>query len=388
VTATSTARLSLTASDGTPLSAVYVQAPRPNGGAVVLLPGFWRRAASPRIAWLALELARRWDVFTLDFRGHGLSSGRFTFGVSEHQDVLAVMQAAASRGADRAVLLGLSMGGAAGLITLGSTRPADLPLPVRALLLLAPPAAFGDIRPRPWRGGRRRVAWEDARRIPRIDWRFPFTQKRSAAGATAGVGDVPVRLLHGRRDWLVDDSHSGRLAGLLPHAEHFVLDLPGALHADELLAVAPDLVLRLTRAFVDAAAADAATPAYGTGAPVDPAPWAQALGVVVRDPRAWSPDLGNLGPAGTLQDLGACEAGRDGVHLAFHDGSEAFWARGLRDGSVHGLNLLGNALAADGPSWPAAVRAQLALRMAHGGRTFLVGLRGAGGFSARERARD
>jgi hypothetical protein len=61
-----------------------------------------------------------------------------------------------------------------------------------------------------------------------------------------------------------------------------------------------------------------------------------------------------------LRDAVAVSAGRDGVHLAARVGADLVWARGLRDGSVHGVNLLANALAVDAPGWTPALRRSLA----------------------------
>ena len=80
-------RLEFRAADGVRLSALLDQPERAGSAGVLLLPGFWRRAESVRLRWLAQELARRWPVITLDFRGHGRSGGAFTFGVREHLDV-------------------------------------------------------------------------------------------------------------------------------------------------------------------------------------------------------------------------------------------------------------------------------------------------------------
>src|SRR6185369_9214559 len=142
-------RLVLRAEDGTRLSALLDGPERVTPAAALVLPGLWRRAASPRIRWLALELARRFTTMTLDFRGHGESEGRFTFGQIEHLDVEAAMEALAREGVERVAVVGLSMGGAAGVVTLSSGRP--LAVEPAGLLTIAAPADFGRIRPRPWR---------------------------------------------------------------------------------------------------------------------------------------------------------------------------------------------------------------------------------------------
>ena len=381
-------RISLVAADGTPLSIVRTPAAGEPDAAVVLLPGFWRRAESPRMARLAAMLARRWSVLTLDFRGHGASSGRFTFGRLEHHDVDAVLAWAASQGIRRVVLVGASMGGAAVVTTLGRPDATPQPVEVRGAVLVSTPGRFGGIRPQPWRRGSARIPVEDAIAAPRFEWSFPFTAKVVPETCWTSLPPIPVRLIHAKDDWLVSHRLGESLHAQDPsRGEFFLLDLPGAPHADDLMADWETVLLRLVRTFVDACLS-------GTQPDPEPRvvsgePWMAALARHVPEGARHAPDLGGLVPRGELRDVIALSAGRDGVHLAFRVGDEACWARGLRDGSVHGLNLLGNALAADGPAWPEATRALLAQHHARlieqapsgaASASHVVRPRGAGGF--------
>lgn len=385
-------RAEFLAGDGTRLSAAWDAPDAAGDSGVLLLPGYWRRAESPRIRELALDLARRFPVLTLDFRGHGRSGGTFTFGRLEHLDVEAALGELARRGVRRAVIVGMSMGGAATLVTLGrQSAPAATTVarPVAALVIAAP-SAFGRIRPSPWRG-RRVVAWEDAWRIPRTGLLAAFGPKLEPCEHAARVTDLPIRIVHGREDWLVHHSHGQALHEACGACSELLLVEERGAHADELLARAPQLMARLVRpwvaaALIPASASDPAAASGGEGREIDPAPWAEALGELLADERRHSADLGGMPPRGPISRLRAF-ASPDGAHLAFLAGGEACWARGLRDGSCHGLNLLSTQLVTDGAAWSPALRGALLAALGDlvpgAGRRWRVIRRGAGGLEAR-----
>src|SRR5437588_11948797 len=81
--------------------------------ALVFCHGFlgWHR--KPRLVRFQEELARRFTVYAFDFRGHGRSGGRSSFGVDEVRDIEAVVRLARKQGKERVVTFGGSMGGIA-----------------------------------------------------------------------------------------------------------------------------------------------------------------------------------------------------------------------------------------------------------------------------------
>lgn len=81
------------------------------GRGVILCHGFGGNKNIRNFVALAQELSRLFTVYSFDFRGHGLSPGRSTFGYLEVLDLMAVVDLARSDGNHLLAALGFSMGG-------------------------------------------------------------------------------------------------------------------------------------------------------------------------------------------------------------------------------------------------------------------------------------
>ncbi len=81
------------------------------GRAVILCHGFGGNKNIRDFVALAQELSRFFTVYTFDFRGHGLSPGRSTFGYREVLDLTALVKLAREDGNRRVAAIGFSMGG-------------------------------------------------------------------------------------------------------------------------------------------------------------------------------------------------------------------------------------------------------------------------------------
>ena len=68
----------LTSADGVLVSVEHYHAPG-REAAVIICPGFFQSKETGTFQRLSLALAAHWDVLAMDFRGHGRSTGLYTF---------------------------------------------------------------------------------------------------------------------------------------------------------------------------------------------------------------------------------------------------------------------------------------------------------------------
>jgi uncharacterized protein len=218
---------------------------RPSPELIILAPGFWRVRRDREILFLANHLYRRgYDVAAFDFRGHGESTGSYTFGAAEGRDFRAVAEDLAGHGLpySRFAAVGLSMGGS----IVAEELAGEPRLPCRALAMISSPADLFALRPKPWRQDAvKQVRLRQAFRVPRIAARDLFSAKPRAVEAIARI-HMPKLIITAEGDWLVDPSH-GRLlaAAAAPPVELVHMEQPGALHADALVRFVPRRLFRV-----------------------------------------------------------------------------------------------------------------------------------------------
>jgi pimeloyl-ACP methyl ester carboxylesterase len=194
---------------GARLHALHLRLPDPKG-VVFFLHG---NAGSLANWFVNPDYYRRvnFDLFMLDYRGFGKSTGRIQSEAQLHADVRAAWSTIASRYADRKVVVyGRSLG--TGLaVRLGAemsaTRPPDLTVlvsPYRSMVSLATEHF-------PW--------------VPQAVVRYPLR-------TDAVIGQVrgPILIVHGERDTLIPPDHSESLKLLAPQVN--LLRVPGAGHND------------------------------------------------------------------------------------------------------------------------------------------------------------
>ena len=147
------------------------------------------------------------DVFMLDYRGYGKSSGRIDSQAQLESDVRAAWASIAPRYAGlRRVLLGRSLGSA-----LASGLAADLQ--PELTVLVSPYESMAAL------------AAEHYRWVPQALLRYPLRTDEALARVRS-----PVLLLHGERDDLIAPAHSERLLRAAPQAERVLI--VGAGHND------------------------------------------------------------------------------------------------------------------------------------------------------------
>jgi uncharacterized protein len=147
------------------------------------------------------------DLFMLDYRGYGKSSGRITSQAQLEADVRAAWAGIAPRYAgQRRVIMGRSLGSALAAGLAAEVQP-------ELTVLVSPYESMAAL------------AAEHYRWVPRALLRYPLRTDEALARIKS-----PVLLLHGERDTLITPPHSERLLRSASHAERVLIE--GAGHND------------------------------------------------------------------------------------------------------------------------------------------------------------
>lgn len=191
--------------DGATLSAIHLRLPEP-AGLVFFLHG---NAGNLQTWSTNIDFYRRvnYDLFMLDYRGFGKSTGTIESEAQLHADVKAAWNLVAPRYAGkRIVVYGRSLGTGLAAKLAGNVQPA---LTVLVSPFLSLKAMAGEYYP-----------W-----LPAFLNRYPMRSDEQLAAINA-----PVLIIHGDRDTLIPISHAERLRQTRAATEYQVID--GAGHND------------------------------------------------------------------------------------------------------------------------------------------------------------
>ena len=190
---------------GARLHALHLKLPQPKGVVFYLHgnagnldgwfsnPGFWR--------------GLNFDLFMLDYRGYGKSSGRIESQAQLEADVRAAWASIAPRYAGlRRVVFGRSLGSALAAALAAEVQP-------ELTVLVSPYESMAAL------------AAEHYRWVPQALLRYPLHTDRALARVKS-----PLLLIHGEQDTLIEPQHSARLLSVAPHAERVLI--AGAGHND------------------------------------------------------------------------------------------------------------------------------------------------------------
>jgi pimeloyl-ACP methyl ester carboxylesterase len=200
---------------GARLHALHLRLPQPDG-LVFYLHGNAGNLAS----WFVnadFYRALNVDLFMLDYRGYGKSSGRIRSQEELLGDVHAAWQAVQPAYAGRPVVLaGRSLGTGLAAQLAAALPPSQRP---RQLLLISPYRSL------------QALAAQHYPLLPAGLLRYPLRSDQALqALASAGPAAPAVVLLHGAQDQLIPPGHSDALAALVPGAR--VQHIAGAGHGD------------------------------------------------------------------------------------------------------------------------------------------------------------
>ncbi|MBF0387811.1 MAG: alpha/beta fold hydrolase [Candidatus Omnitrophica bacterium] len=227
-------KLTLTTIDKHRIAAVHYE--RGAGKAVVLAHGFFNNKEVALFDGIAQALAVEYDVFSFDFRGHGKSSGLFSWTSREGADLQAMLAYVKSLHYQSIGLVGFSLGAALSLIE--AARDPD----IKTVVAVSAPYDFWQIDFNFWKPGmladlklnlgvkgRGKGVWPGN----------PFEPKVAPITIVGKIAPRPVLFVHGSEDWLINVRHSRELFRKAGEPKKLVI-MEGGGHAEKLFDDHPD----------------------------------------------------------------------------------------------------------------------------------------------------
>ncbi|OGW76063.1 MAG: hypothetical protein A2Z72_01690 [Omnitrophica bacterium RBG_13_46_9] len=180
-----------------------------NKKVVIIIHGFYNSKDSALLRNLSEELFKDYDVFIFDLRGHGQSTGAFTWTSRERSDLEAVLDYLKGKYSKMAIIA-FSLGGSISINTLSRAEKQ-----VDSLICISVPSDCSRIDYKWWR-----LDLEN-------DIYYTLLTKEGRKGKGTRIGPfwlpkespidnmekitAPTLFIHGDRDWVVDKRHSEAL---------------------------------------------------------------------------------------------------------------------------------------------------------------------------------
>ena len=210
---------------------------------LIICPGFFQSKDTPTFQHMSEALAGDRDVLAMDFRGHGRSSGFYTFSAQESADLDAVLHWARARYRHLCVM-GFSLGGAISINTV-SRHQQD----VQALIAVSAPCAFEEIEFRFWTPEAMRMGLQGLEPGAGCRPGSPLLKKPRPIDGVGGLRGLPILLIHGTKDTIVGVQHSHRLHTAAPEPKRLEI-IEGGNHAEALFRDAPEGFVDLVNAWL------------------------------------------------------------------------------------------------------------------------------------------
>lgn len=194
---------------------------------LIIAHGWFMTKDSACFSDMAKVFSEKFDVISMDFRGHGKSSGFYTFTSKEPMDLKTVVNYAKNR-YSKVYLMGFSLGGALVLIHSALEKDVDKVIAVSA------PHSFIKIENQMWR----KEAWfHSLRKFELIRWVTVrpslIIGRKIRPIDIVGKIEVPTLFIAGKKDVTVRAWHTKSLYRIAKCKKHFELFENGC-HAEDL----------------------------------------------------------------------------------------------------------------------------------------------------------
>jgi pimeloyl-ACP methyl ester carboxylesterase len=213
---------------------------------LVIGHGFFKSKGTATFRRMAHAFAQSQDVICMDFRGHGASSGLFTFSAKEDAELSVVLEWAGRR-YRRLHVMGFSLGGAIAINTVSRQRTG-----VEALIAVSAPAVFEEIEFKFWTPEAIRRGIQGLERGAGCRPGNPFMKKQRPIDHVARLEGIPLLFVHGTHDVIVDVRHSHRLFAAAQEPKRLEV-IEGGSHAEALFRDDPNGFVQLVTTWQQAA---------------------------------------------------------------------------------------------------------------------------------------
>lgn len=214
---------------------------------IILAHGFFNNKDAYLFKKIAKDLFESYDVIAFDFRGHGKSSGLFSWTTHETKDLEAVIQYAKTKKYERIGVLGFSLGAAVGLIAASEHGGID------AVIAVSAPFDFAAIDYHFWEPEmledlKLNIGYKGKGKGVRPG--NPFLSKVKPLDIIEKVSPTPVFFIHGSKDWLIKPVHSEKLFDKAGEPKR-ILIVPNAGHAEMIYDSNPEQFIKACKEWFD-----------------------------------------------------------------------------------------------------------------------------------------
>lgn len=199
--------------------------------AIIIAHGFYNSKDSVLLKKLAKNLSDEYDVFMFDFRGHGQSSGLFSWLTNEEKDLEAVLDYLDGK-YEKIGLVAFSLGGSVSINTLAQREGVD------SLVCVSVPSELEKIDYKLLE-----LSWEDDVVYTMFNKEGkkgkgvrpgPFWLKKKKPIKQVGKIKIPILYIHGDKDWVIKLWHSEVLYEETNSKKKLII-IEGGPHAEYLM---------------------------------------------------------------------------------------------------------------------------------------------------------
>ncbi len=207
---------------------------------VILAHGFFNAKDAYLFREIAKALSLHYDVVAFDFRGHGKSTGLFTWTSQECEDLKAVIDYVKECGYEAIGLMGFSLGAAISLIETAQNTD------IKTLIAVSAPYDFWKIDYQFWKPSmiddlKLNIGFKSKGKGVRPS--HPFAAKTAPIDIVDCIAPRPVLFLHGDDDWLINVRHSRKLYAKAKEPKKLIV-LEKLGHAETMFDQKPDVFMK------------------------------------------------------------------------------------------------------------------------------------------------